>query len=56
MFVDEVRLAFVLEQDCERIEALDDAAQLEAVHQVNGHNGTLPLAFGKKCVLKAGRH
>lgn len=56
MLVDEMRLAFVFENDRERIEPFDDAAQLKTVHQIDGHRRTVSLALREKLILETDGH
>ena len=52
VLVDQMRLALVFEQHRKRIEAFDDAAQLEAVHEKHGHRRALALGIRRETRLE----
>src|SRR5579859_2387352 len=51
-----MRFAFVLDQNGERIESFDNAAQLKTVHQIDRHGDALALYLRKVRVLQAAGH
>src|SRR5579883_511544 len=51
-----MRLALVLDEDRERVETLDNAAQLKSVYQVDRDGNTLPSDLGQIGILQASRH
>src|SRR5579885_630703 len=51
-----MRLALVLDEDRERVEPLDDAAQLKSVYQIDRDGNTLPSDLGQIGILQASRH
>jgi hypothetical protein len=56
MFVNQMRLPLVFQEDGKGVETFDGPAQLKSVHQIDRNGGSAASAFCEKAVLKTAGH